>query len=511
MSKWISIDLGTSNCEAAFWNGRHAQMIEFHDARFPSGVSHQMPSAIAIDPDTDEIFVGVEALQKGKEHKGEWLYRHWKRRLGEEYHDEAESGHQTCADPKTGLVAYKGPNGHIIPTVDLAAYQIGEILTQAENQLGERPTHAVVTIPADSGEAQKAATLEAARKAGLLRVELEHEPTMAALAFGFDFRTPQVIAVVDHGAGTLDVSFIETGKGRNGISLVEVLVTDGRRKGLGGMDFDRATARYLVNRFRSLHEVGDEWPEHAAMTRISDAAEKAKQELSGKDETQVYIPTIWRTHEGVDTPLDEPLDLKTFAAINTEMSRQIEAICRRAADKVKEKDPKFRLNGDVKAVILVGGMTRSPLVRNAVRAVFNQEPRREINPEEAVALGGAIKTAILSGALNNVTVRDITSRAIGVETLDNIVSGIFPSGTSYPVTKEVVIRNADDGQEALSVAVVEGDALHATNCTVLATHDHIVSEPGPARANDLKLVFKLDEGGRLSVEAADGWSWRGAA
>jgi molecular chaperone DnaK len=510
MSKWISIDLGTSNSSAAFWNGRHAEMIEFHDSRYPSGVSHQMPSAIAVDPESGDVFVGVEALMKGREHKGEWFYRHFKRRLGEEYHDAAESGHQTRADPKTGLVAYKGPNDDIIPTVDLACYQIEEILNQAAVQLGERPTHAVITIPADSGEAQKAATLEAARKAGLLRVELEHEPTMAALAFGYDFNKRRVIAVVDHGAGTLDVSFIETGKGRNGVSLVDVLVTDGRRKGLGGMDFDRATGRYLVNRFRTMNQTPDEWPETAAMTRITDAAEKAKQDLSGKDETPVFLLNIWRNPEGVDISMEETLDLKTFAEINSEMSRQIEAICRRAAEKVKEKDPKFLLS-DVQDVILVGGMTRSPVVRNAVRAVFNKEPRREINPEEAVALGGAIKTAIFSGAISGVTVRDIITRAIGVETTEGIVSNIFPSGTSYPATREVTIRNADDDQAALSVAVLEGEGIYETECAILATHDHIVSEPGPAKSVPLKMVFKLDEGGRLLVDSADGWTWRGAA
>lgn len=512
MSKWISIDLGTSNCSAAFWNGRHAEMIEFADSRFPSGVSHQMPSAIAVNPETLDITVGVEAMQEGKNHKGEWLYRHFKRRLGEEWHDAAESGYQTCPDPKTGLVAYKGPAGRIIPTVDLTYYLIDEILTQAATQLRERPTKAVITIPADSGDAQKAATLEAARKAGLLQVELEHEPTMAALAFGYDFSKRRVIAVVDHGAGTIDVSFIETGKGRNAHALVEVLVTDGRRKGLGGMDFDRNGARYLINRFRSIYrdQVPDEWPDRAAETRIHDAAEEAKRALSGKDETRVVIRDIWRSPEGVDISMDEPLDLKTFGAINAEALKQVEAICRRAAEKVKEKDPKFLLS-DVQDVILVGGMTRSPVVRQAVRNVFNKEPRREINPEEAVALGGAIKTAILSGAISGVTVRDVISRAIYIETIDGIASEVFGSNTSYPAERKITIRNADDGQEALSVAVLEGETIYADECEILATHDHIVSEPGPARANALKLIARLDEGGRLSFEADDGWSWRGAA
>lgn len=501
MALTIGIDLGNSFSAAAYWNGRSAEIIELPDGR------KQLPSAVAVVG--EDIVVGWEALAQGRKQR-EFLFQNFKRRMGEQYHEDAESGHQTCADPQTGMVAWKGPNGHILTTVQLASYIIEELLDAAQAKLGERPTSAVITIPADYGHAQKEATLEAARLAGLVRVDLEHEPTMAALAYGFSFSKRRVIAVPDAGGSTFDVSLIETGKGRNGEGLVEVLATDGRRKGLGGVDFDREIARYLANRWRSMYPDNDISGDMFAMERVTEQAEEAKRALSGKNETTIRIAEIARTSEGISLSMDEQLDLKTYAALSERLTDQIAAICRRAVEKAKERDPKFQMS-DIQDVVLVGGMTRSPVVRDAIRSVFGKEPRRDVNPEEAVAMGAAIKAALISGRMTGVTVRDIISKAISIETIHDVASLIFPSGTTYPAEKAVTIRNAADNQEALSVAVLEGDSMRASECAVLASHDHIVSEPGPARANGLRVVCKLDESGRLSVEAADGWNWRGAA
>jgi molecular chaperone DnaK len=501
MALVVGIDFGNTFSCASWWDGRTAQIIELPDGR------KQLPSAVAVVG--EDIFVGWEALAKGKAQR-QYLFQNFKRRLGEVYHEESESGHQTCADPKTGLVAWKGPDDHIIPTVQLAAWIIDELLDAAEAKLGERPTGAVITIPADSGNAQREATLEAARLAGLLRVELEHEPTMAALSYGFDFAKRKVIAVPDAGGSTFDISIIETGKGRNGQALVEVLATDGRRKGAGGMDFDREIARYLAIRWRTLYPNSDISADAFAMDRVLESAEEAKRALSGKPEARVFIPELGRDENAVSLSMDEVLDLKTYAALSERLTDQITAICRRAVEKAKERDPKFQMS-DIGDVVLVGGMTRSQPVRDAIRAVFGKEPRRDVNPEEAVALGAAIKAAIISGRMTGVTVRDIISHPISVETIHDVATVIFPSGSTYPQEKTIYVANADEGQQALSVAVLEGTGLKASDCTILATHDHIVSEPAPVKANELKLVFKLDEGGRLSVESADGWSWRGAA
>lgn len=501
MALWLGIDFGNTFSCATYWDGRNAQIVEMPDGR------KQLPSAVAIVG--EDIVVGWEALAKGKANR-QYLFQNFKRRMGETYHEEAEGGHQTCADPQTGLVAWKGPDGHILTTVDLASYIIDELLDAAEAKLGERPVNAVITIPADSKEAQKAATIEAARKAGLVRVELEHEPTMAALAYGFAFDKRRVIVVPDAGGSTFDISIIETGKGRNGQSLVEVLATDGRRKGLGGIDFDREISRYLINRWRTTYPDNDLSADAFAVDRVTEQSEEAKRMLSGKPEARVFIPDISRSQDSVSLAMDETLDLKTYAALSERLTDQIAAICRRAVDKAKEKDPKFQMS-DINDVVLVGGMTRSPVVRDAIRTVFGKEPRRDINPEEAVALGAAIRAAILSGRMTGVTVRDITTQPIAVETIHDVASMIFPAGTSYPAEKIVTVRNADDGQGALSVAVLEGDSMRASECTELASHHHIVSDPGPPKANGLKLTFRLDEGGRLSVESADGWTWRGAA
>lgn len=504
MALVVGIDFGNTFSCASWWDGRTAQIIELPDGR------KQLPSAVAV-LSPDEIVVGWEALARGKAQR-QYLYQNFKRRLGEVYHEESESGHQTCADPKTGLVAWKGPDDHIIPTVQLAAWIIEELLDAAEAKLGERPTGAVITIPADSGNAQREATLEAARMAGLLTVELEHEPTMAALSYyGVDFgKKRRVIAVPDAGGSTFDISIIEAGQGRNGQALVEVLATDGRRKGAGGMDFDREIARYLTNRWRTMYPDNDISADVFAGDRVLESAEEAKRALSGKPETRVFIQGLAVTDAHVSLAMDETLDLKTYATLSERLTDQIAAICRRAVEKAKERDPKFQMS-DIGDVVLVGGMTRSPVVRDAIRSVFQKEPRRDVNPEEAVALGAAIKAAIMSGRMTGVTVRDIISHPISIETIHDVATVIFPSGSTYPQEKTIYVANADEGQEALSVAVLEGGGLKASDCTVLATHDHIVSEPAPARANELKLVFKLDEGGRLSVVSDDGWSFRGAA
>lgn len=507
MGIMISIDLGNSFSTAAFWNGRNAEIIELPDGR------KQLPSAVAVVGDDMEVIVGWEALARGKANR-DHLYQNFKRRMGETYHEDAESGHQTCADPQTGLVAWKGPQGKIITTAQLAAYVIEELLDAAEAKLGERPTAAVITIPADFGNAQKEATLEAARMAGLLKVELEHEPTMAALAYGFSFAKRRVIVVPDAGGSTFDVSIIETGKGRNGEGLVEVLATDGRRKGLGGVDFDREIARYLVNhqvnQWRAIGMDLDISADKFAMERVLESAEEAKRALSGKNDTRVYLSGIKRDQDGIDQNMDVALDLKTLGAITTRLTDQIAAICRRAVEKAKERDPKFSMS-DIQDVVLVGGMTRSPVVRDAIRSVFGKEPRKDVNPEEAVAMGAAIKAALVSGRMTGVHVRDIISKNIAVETIHDVASVIFPYGTTYPAEKTVTLRNVEDGQEALSLAILEGDSARASECEALARHDHIVSEPGPAKASGLKVVWKLDESGRLSVEAADGFSFKGAA
>lgn len=501
MTFWVGIDFGTSNSSIAYYNGRNAEIIEMPDGK------RSIPSVVTIVG--DEIFVGLEAIEKGREHR-EQMFRHFKRRMGEKYDDEAESGYQTCADPETGLVAWRLEGDRFVETTDLASYVIDELLKAAELKLGERPTKAVITIPADSGEPQRAATLEAGRKAGLEHVELRHEPTMAALVAGYNNSKRRIIAVPDHGGGTFDVTLIETGKGRKDHALVSVLATDGRRKGLGGMDFDRESVRYLVNRLQTTHPDSDISSDHYAIERVTEQAEEAKKTLSRKSEARVFVPNVARSSEGTSIPMDETLDLKTFAALSERLTDQIAAICRRVIEKAKEKDPKFMLS-DIHDVVLVGGMTRSPVVRDAIQAVFGKQARKDINPEEAVALGAAVEAAIVSGRLKGVTVRDITSQPIAVETLHDVASLIFPAGTSYPAERTVFVKNADEGQGALSIAVLEGDSMRASECEILATHDHIVEQPGAAKANKLKLVFKLDDGGRLSVDADDGWSWKGAA
>lgn len=501
MTVWAGLDLGTGNSCAAVINSRgQPEIIELPDGR------KSLPSVVTIIG--DEFLVGAEALERGRAHR-DYMFRYFKRNMGERYNEASDSGHQTTSDEE-GFVAWKGPGEFVYKTVELTAHVIVALLDAAEAKLGERPTCAVITIPADSGEAQRAATIKAGHLAGLDRVELMHEPTAAALAYGFDFAKTRRIAVVDHGCGTVDISIIQTGKGRNDHSLVEVKATDGRRRGLGGVDFDRRLGAYLSNRFRTEHPENDISADFVASERVLEAAEAAKIRLSGKGETTVRVAALASDKDGVSLNLDEVVDLKIFAQVSSQLTDAISAICRRAVEKVKEKDANFSVM-DIHDVVLVGGMTRSPIVRDAIKSVFGREPRKDVNPEEAVALGAAIEAARLSGRKTGLTVTDIISWPIAIETQHDVAAMIFPSGTPYGSKRTVVIRNANDNQGALSIAILEGPEMRASECAVLTRHDHVVDEPGPAKAIGLKLACRIDESGRFVAEAADGWKWNGAA
>lgn len=504
MPHMIGIDFGNATSCAAVWNGRHPEIIEMPDGR------KSLPSAVAIVG--DDTFVGNEALERGRAYMLEagpeaenYLFQYFKQRLGERYDKDTDSGYQTVMDPETGLVAYRAPDGEIVETIDLAACVIRELLNAAEAKLGERPTEAVITVPADAGEAQKAATIEAGKRAGLTKVILMHEPTAAALAYGFGFSKPQRIVVVDHGAGTVDLSYIQAGKGRQGHALVEVKVTDGRKSGLGGMVFDLLTANYLAARWRTTHPDSDVSGKKVAFARVLEQAEAAKIKLSGKSETHIRIPNIAKDQNGVSLSMEETLNDRTFNEIVVDLRVSLASLCRRFVEKIKEKDPKFTV-GDINEIVLVGGMTRCPAVREAIKSVFKKEPRKDINPEEAVALGAAVEAARLSGRKTGLTVRDVISHPFCIETLKDVPAPIFEAFTTFPAERTVTIKNAHDGQQALSVAIIEGTAPDASRCEIIDSFDHIVAEPGPAQTAAIKLHCKLDENGRFSAKT-DGWKY----
>jgi molecular chaperone DnaK len=498
MSIAIGIDFGTSNSNAAVWNGRNAEIIEMPDGQ------KSMPSAVYMM--ADEYFVGAEAVERGRADR-KHLFRHFKRNLGERFDDATSSGFQNAPD-EDGLIGWIGPDGAVHSSVSLASFVFGELLDAAEAKLGVRPAIAVITIPADATEAQESATIAAAKMAGLETVRLMREPTAAALAYGFDFAKPRRIAVVDSGGGTFDISIIQTGKGRNDHSLVEVKATDGRRRGLGGMDVDKLITSYLGKRWRTSNADID-LSEHA-LARIQEQAEVAKIKLSRSPEVDVHVPGVATDRGGVTLDMNEAMTLPLLKDIASHISESVIAICRRAVEKVRDKDPNFSIR-DINDVVLVGGMTRSPVIRDAVREVFGKEPRKDINPEEAVAMGAAIEAARLAGAKPGLTVRDITARSIAVETIDGVASVIVPAGTSYPCDPmHVTIRNARDDQKALSIALLEGNGLMVDGYETIGAHDYIIADPGAAKSAGLALKYWLDDSGRFQAETEDGWALREA-
>lgn len=479
----LGIDLGTTNSSAAIWDGRAARMIELGE-----GVNTILPSVVTVA--NGELYVGQDAIEIGKQYPDD-CFRHFKRRMAERWHDEEDTGHQTCQGPD-GMTHYRSSDGHTYSPAELSSFLIGALVDAANARLAEsdQVTGAVICVPADFTQTQRDAVTEAAKLAGLTKIELMHEPTAAALAYGFDAKKARRIAVFDLGGGTLDLTIVQTGAG-----LVDVLTTNGIRD-LGGTDFDKRIADYMVNLWRTEHQT-DLAVRDAAMLRIRVEAEAAKKRLSDKQVTEFRVEDIDKTRDGITQHLIYPLDRKVFDELTRDLRERITSACQAALSDARRDDPNFSIR-DLHDVLLVGGMTRVPSIRALVAEFFGKAPKRDEAPEQVVAMGAAIRAAILDGRKTDITIADITSHTLAIETVDGVAAVLFEKGTSYPAEDTFLLSNADADQKQLSIRLVQGERHKALDCERLWSAE-IPIELCDAETVRLPLVAKLDASGRPSV------------
>jgi molecular chaperone DnaK len=474
----IGVDFGSTNtCAAVFWEGR-VRMIEMSG----SGIT-SIPSVVTIVD--QDAFTGAEAVEKGRQFP-DYDFRNFKRNLAVKINRDEDMAFQTCEGPG-GVIAYRGPGGFVYTPVELASYILGEVIAAANEFLApnDTVTGAVLGVPATFEPQQIEALKEAARLAGLTDVSTIEEPVAAALATGVDRRKKTWRPfIVDFGGGTLDTSILSLGDGKASVFAKNGIAD------LGGVDFDKRIADYVVNLWLTEHQK-DLRQRDAAMSRIMVEAEAVKKRLSDRERTTFRLDSIDRTPDGVSLHMIYEIDRKVFNELTRDLQERMLDACKATLDDAKLKDPNFSLR-DIHDVLLVGGMTRVPVIREQIAAFFGKAPRKDENPEQIVAQGCAIKAAILEGRLPDIDVSDITSHDIAIETANNIPAIVVPRGTNFPLQKTITIANAEDGQSELSVRLLYATRSRAEDCQILQAED-IAIEPGPAETVKLKLVISIDE------------------
>jgi molecular chaperone DnaK len=490
MGKVIGIDLGTTNSCVAVLEGKDAKVIENSEG------DRTTPSIIAYTED-GEILVGQSAKRQAVTNPKNTLFA-VKRLIGRKFDSDV-------VQKDIKMVPYrivKANNGDAWVEVkgeQLAPPQISaEVLKKmkktAEEYLGETVTEAVITVPAYFDDSQRQATKDAGRIAGLDVKRIINEPTAAALAYGMDKqRGDKKIAVYDLGGGTFDVSIIEIAE-VDGEHQFEVLSTNGDTF-LGGEDFDLRVIDYLAAEFKKDNKV-DLHSDPLALQRLKEAAEKAKIELSNSQQTEINLPYITADQTG-----PKHLVLKLTRA---KLESLVEELVERTIGPCKTALADAGLAAsDIDDVILVGGQTRMPLVQAKVKEIFGREPRKDVNPDEAVAVGAAIQAAVLSGDVKDVLLLDVTPLSLGIETLGGVMSVLIEKNTTIPTKKTQVFSTADDNQTAVTIHVLQGERKQAAQNKSLGRFDLADIPPAPRGMPQIEVAFDIDANGILNVSAKD--------
>ncbi len=483
----LGIDVGSTTTTAAYYDGQTARMIEIN----ASGAT-MLPSVVTIAD--GQVYIGQEAIDKGRQYP-DYMFRHFKRRIGERWNDEEDTGYQTCEGPG-GMLHFRGPDGSIYSPVEFYSFLIGAIVDAANVFLAphDTVTGAVLCVPADFTPMQTEAVREAAKLAGLTDVSLIEEPVAAALANGADGKRARRYAVIDLGGGTLDLSGVATGGG-----LIRVIGKNGIRD-LGGEDWDNRITDLVVNLFRT--ETGTDLAlKDAPMIRIGVEAEAVKKRLSDKPETTFRIDDVDRTPEGVAQHMIYKIDQRVFEDITSDLRERITASCRALIADIKREDPNFSVS-DFHEVWLVGGMTRCPSVRQTVTDFFRKAPKKDGVPEQVVALGAAMKAAILEGRRPDVTVANVTNHAFGIETVNNVPAILIPRNKSYPFEEKFTLSNPEADQTELSVRWLIADRPKATDCELIWAAE-LPLEPCEAETARIPMSVKMDEAGKVTIRCLD--------
>ena len=490
MGKIIGIDLGTTNSCVAVMDGGEAKVIENAEG------DRTTPSIIAYSSD-GETLVGQPAKRQAVTNPDNTLFA-IKRLIGRQFGDDVVQKDIKMVPYKIDKAdngdAWVEVNGEKMSPPQISAQVLQKMKKTAEDFLGEEVKEAVVTVPAYFNDSQRQATKDAGKIAGLDVKRIINEPTAAALAYGMDKKAgDSTVAVYDLGGGTFDISVIEIAE-TDGEHTFEVLSTNGDTF-LGGEDFDLRLIDYLAEEFKK--ESGmDLHNDPLALQRLKEAAEKAKIELSSAQQTEVNLPYITADASGPKHLVQKLTRAKFESLVEDLVERTLEPL------KVAIQDADLDVS-KIDDVILVGGQTRMPLVQQKVTDFFGKESRKDVNPDEAVAVGASIQAAVLSGDVNDVLLLDVTPLSLGIETLGGVSSALIEKNTTIPTKKTQVFSTADDNQTAVTIHVVQGERKQAAQNKSLGRFDLTDIPPAPRGMPQVEVAFDLDANGILNVSATD--------
>jgi len=485
MGKVIGIDLGTTNSCVAVMEGKTPRVIENAEGM------RTTPSIVAFTDDGERL-VGQPAKRQAVTNPERTIFA-VKRLIGRRYDD-------PTVEKDKKLVPYKiakGGNGDAWVEVDgktyspsqISAFTLQKMKETAEAHLGQTVDQAVITVPAYFNDAQRQATKDAGKIAGLEVLRIINEPTAAALAYGLDKSKQGMIAVYDLGGGTFDISILEIGDG-----VFEVKSTNGDTF-LGGEDFDMRLVTYLAEEFQKENGI-DLRSDKLALQRLKEAAEKAKIELSSTTQTEVNLPFITADATG-PKHLTMKLTRAKFEALVDDLIQKTVDPCRKAL-----KDAGLSA-AEINEVVLVGGMTRMPKVQEAVKQLFGKEPHKGVNPDEVVAIGAAVQAGVLQGDVKDVLLLDVTPLSLGIETLGGVFTRLIDRNTTIPTKKSQVFSTAEDGQTAVTIRVFQGEREMAADNKMLGQFDLIGIPPAPRGVPQVEVTFDIDANGIVNVSAKD--------
>lgn len=485
MAKVIGIDLGTTNSCVAVMDGKEAKVIENAEG------ARTTPSMVAFGDDGERL-VGQPAKRQAVTNPTDTLFA-VKRLIGRRFDDKTVKKDQKLVP----FEIVKGDNGDAWVQAKGEKYspsQVSAMILQkmketAEAYLGETVTQAVITVPAYFNDAQRQATKDAGKIAGLEVLRIINEPTAAALSYGMEKNDGKTIAVYDLGGGTFDVSILEIGDG-----VFEVKSTNGDTF-LGGEDFDMTLVDYLASEFKKENSI-DLKSDKMALQRLKEAAEKAKIELSSSSQTEINLPFITADASG---PKHMTMKL-TRAKFESLVADLVKRTVKPMAEALKDAGLKA---GEIDEVVLVGGMTRMPKVQETVKEFFGKEPHKGVNPDEVVAMGAAIQAGVLQGDVKDVLLLDVTPLSLGIETLGGVFTRLIDRNTTIPTNKSQTFSTAEDNQNAVTIRVSQGEREMAADNKMLGQFDLVGIPPAPRGIPQVEVTFDIDANGIVNVSAKD--------
>ncbi len=485
MAKVIGIDLGTTNSCVAVMEGKDGKVIENAEG------ARTTPSMVAFT-DEGERLTGQPAKRQAVTNPENTLFA-VKRLIGRRFDDPTVAKDQKLVPYKIIKAdngdAWVEANGEKYSPSQISAFILQKMKETAEAYLGETVTKAVITVPAYFNDAQRQATKDAGKIAGLDVERIINEPTAAALSYGLDKNDGKTIAVYDLGGGTFDISILEIGDG-----VFEVKSTNGDTF-LGGEDFDMRLVEYLADEFKKEQGI-DLRNDKLALQRLKEAAEKAKIELSSAAQTEINLPFITADQSG-PKHLTMKLTRAKFEALVDDLVQRTVGPCQSAL-----KDAGLK-SGEIDEVVLVGGMTRMPKVQETVKQFFGREPHKGVNPDEVVAIGAAIQAGVLQGDVKDVLLLDVTPLSLGIETLGGVFTRLIDRNTTIPTKKSQVFSTADDGQTAVTIRVAQGEREMAADNKELGRFDLVGIPPAPRGVPQIEVTFDIDANGIVNVSAKD--------